>query len=288
MILVTGGTGTAGGEVISQLASTGTPFRAMVRSPEKAASLALKLTGVQIVPGDLAKPETLPGALRDIDQVFLLCAPVPNQFELERNMVVAAKAAGVRHIVKQSAMTADPNSRARFPRIHGQVEQLIRESGLEWTFLRPTFFMQNLLGLADMVKAGTIYQPAGDSKAGFVDVEDIAAVAVEALTEPGHAGYAYEITGPELLSYHDIARILSETIGKPVGYQDIPPAAARQAMRAVGLPEWNVDGILELMDQMRAGEYERLSDAVSEVGKKDPNRFKDFVRQYAETFKGAK
>lgn len=284
MILVTGGTGTAGGEIISQLASTGTPFRAMVRNPERAA--ALKVTGVQIVPGDLAKPETLPAALRGIDQVFLLCAPVPNQSELEGNMVTAAKAAGVRHIVKLSVMTADPNSRSRFPRIHGQVEQLIRESGLEWTFLRPTFFMQNLLGLAGMVKAGTIFQPAGDSKAGFVDVADIAAVTVEALTEPGHEGNAYEITGPELLSYHDVARILTETLAKPVGYQDIPPTAARQAMLAMGLPEWNVDGILELMDQFRAGEYEKLSDAVYEVGKKDPNRLIDFVRQHAGVFRG--
>lgn len=170
MILVTGGTGTAGAEVVSQLASTGTPFRAMVRRPEKAA--ALKLTGVQIVPGDLEKPQTLASALQGIDQVFLLCAPVPNQVELEGNMVAAAKAAGVRHIVKLSAMTADPNSRSRFPRLHGEVEEMIRQSGLEWTFLRPTFFMQNLLGLAGMVNAGTISQPAGDERAGFVDVTD--------------------------------------------------------------------------------------------------------------------
>ena len=146
--------------------------------------------------------------------------------------------------------------------------------------------MQNLLGLADMVKAGTIYQPAGDSKAGFVDVADVAAVAVEALTEPGHEGHAYEINGPELLSYHDIARILSETIGKPVGYQDVPPAAARQSMVSMGMPQWNVDGIIELMEQMRAGEYAKLSDAVFEVGKKDPIRFRDFVRQHADAFKG--
>jgi uncharacterized protein YbjT (DUF2867 family) len=284
MILVTGGTGTAGGEIVSQLASTGTPFRALVRNPQKA--VALKNTGVQIVPGDLEKPETLPAALDGIDQVMLLSAPSPNQVELERNMVLAAKAAGVRHIVKFSAMSADPNSPSRFPRIHGQSEQLIRESGLEWTFLRPTFFMQNLLGLAGMVKTGTIYQPAADARAGFVDTADIAAVAVEALTEPGHEGHAYDITGPELLSYHDVARIMSEAIQKPVAYQDIPPAAAREAMIGMGIPAWQADGINELMDQMRAGQYARLSDSVSEVGKKDPNRLTDFVRQHAAVFKG--
>jgi uncharacterized protein YbjT (DUF2867 family) len=282
MILITGGTGTAGGEIVSQLAATGTPFRAMVRNPEKA--VALKLTGVQIVPGDLEKPQTLAAALQGIDQVLLLSSPSPNQVALERNMVAAAKAAGVRHIVKFSAMTADPNSPSRFPRVHGQVEQAIRESGLEWTFLRPTFFMQNLLELAGMVKGGTIFQPAGDSKAGFVDTADIAAVAVEALTEPGHEGQAYDITGPELLSYHDIARTFSEVLQKPVKYQDIPPAAARQAMLGMGMSEYQVDGINELMDQMRAGQYATLSDAVWQVGKKEPNRLSDFLKQHAAVF----
>lgn len=282
MILITGGTGTAGGEIVSQLAATGTPFRAMVRNPEKA--VALKLTGVQIVTGDLEKPQTLAAALQGIDQVLLLSSPSPNQVALERNMVAAAKAAGVRHIVKFSAMTADPNSPSRFPRVHGQVEQAIRESGLEWTFLRPTFFMQNLLELAGMVKGGTIFQPAGDSKAGFVDTADIAAVAVEALTEPGHEGQAYDITGPELLSYHDIARTFSEVLQKPVKYQDIPPAAARQAMLGMGMSEYQVDGINELMDQMRAGQYATLSDAVWQVGKKEPNRLSDFLKQHAAVF----
>lgn len=282
MILITGGTGTAGGEIVSQLAATGTPFRAMVRSPEKAA--ALKLTGVQIVPGDLEKPQTLAAALKGIDQVLLLSSPSPRQAALEQNMVAAAKAAGVRHLVKFSAMTADPNSQARFPRSHGQVEQAIRESGMEWTFLRPTFFMENLLDLAPMVKAGTIFQPAGDSKAGFVDTADIAAVAVEALTEPGHEGQAYDITGPELLSYHDVARIFSELLHKSVTYQDIPPAAARQAMLGMGMPEYVVDGINELMDQMRGGTYAKLSDAVLVVGKKEPNRLADFLRQNAAAF----
>lgn len=283
MILVTGGTGTAGGEIVSQLASTGTPFRALVRDPKKA--VALKATGVQIVAGDLSIPQTLPAALDGIDQVLLLAPPVPNQVQLEESLVSAAKDAGVRHVVKFSAMSADPKARSRFPRVHGQVEQMIRESGLEWTFLRPTFFMQNFLQLAGMVKAGTIYQPAGNGKAGFVDAADIAAVAVEALTEPGHEGKAYEITGPELLDYHDVARIISQVIQKPVTYQDVPPSAARQAMLGMGMPEFNADGINELMDQLRAGDYARLSTPVSEVGKKEPNRLANFTRQHAATFK---
>jgi uncharacterized protein YbjT (DUF2867 family) len=283
MILVTGGTGTSGGEIVSQLAATGTPFRALVRSPEKA--IALKMTGVEIVPGDLSKPETLPAALKRIDQVLLLSSPDPKQVELQGNMVEAAKKAGVRHIVKFSAMTADPNSPSMFPRWHGQTEQQIRESGMQWTFLRPTFFMQNFLGLAGMIKQGTIYQPAGDAKAGFVDAADIAAVAVEALTEPGHEGKAYDITGPELLSYHDVARVFSEVTGKPVTYQDIPPSAAKQAMVGMGMPEWLADGVNELMEQMRAGAYEKLTTVVDEVGKKEPITLASFAREHAALFR---
>ncbi len=219
--------------------------------------------------------------MKGIERVLLLAPPVPNQVELETNLVSAAKAAGVRHIVKFSAMTADPKSPSRFPRAHGEVEQKIRDSGMAWTFLRPTFFMQNMLGLAGMVKGGTLYQPAGKSKAAFVDTRDIAAVAVSALTGVGHEGKAYDITGPELLSYDDIAAIFAKVTGRPVTYQDIPPAAAKQAMVGMGIPEWNADGINELMDQMRAGQYERLTHVVTAVGKKKSTTLEQFVRENA-------
>lgn len=283
MILVTGGTGTAGGEIVSQLAATGTPFRAMVRDVTKAATL--KLTGIEVVQGDFDRPDTLPAALKGIDQVMLVSPPMPRQAELEGQMVAAVKRAGVRHIVKFSAMTADPNSKARFPRLHGITERAIIESGIAWTFLRPTFFMQNLLGLAGMVKGGTIYQPCGDGRAGFVDTADIAAVAVEALTEPGHEGIAYDITGPELLSYDDVARIFAEALGKPVKYQDVPPAVARGGLLGAGIPEWNADGILELCNQMRAGEYAKLTTVVKDVAKKQPIPLAEFVRENADAFR---
>lgn len=284
MILVTGGTGTSGGEIVSQLAATGTPFRALVRNPSKAA--ALKLTGVEIVPGDLSQPQTLPPTLRGIDQLFLLSSPDPRQVEWEGNMIEAAKNAGVRHIVKFSAMTAHPDCPSQFPCWHGQIEEKIQASGISWTFLRPTFFMQNLLSLTEMIKQGTIYQPAGDAKAGFVDAGDIAAVAVEVLTEPGHEGKVYDITGPEALSYHDVARIVSQAVGKPVAYQDVLPSAARQMMFGLGMSPWLVEGVLDLMEQMRAGKYSVLTDVVREVGKKEPNTLEKFAREHAKLLAG--
>jgi len=283
MILISGGTGTTGSEIVRQLAATGTQFRVLARDPQKAA--ALRLPGVEVVAGDLSKPQSLGAALAQIDRLLMLSSPEPRQVELQGNLLDAAKRAGVRHVVKFSAMTADPNAKARFPRWHGQTEQQIRTSGLAWTFLRPTFFMQNMLGLADMVRGGTIYQPAGDSKASFVDIRDIAAVAVKALTEAGHEGKAYDITGPELLSYHDVARILSDVCGNPVKYQDIGRDAARQAMLGMGMPDWLADALNELMDQMRTGEYAVVSNSVRDVTKRPPIKFANFARDKTAAWK---
>ncbi len=281
MILVTGGTGSSGSEIVEALASRGVKFRMLARNP---ANVAVREEGIEIVAGDLAQPRTLAEALKGIDRVLLLAPPVPNQVELESNVVDAARNAGVRHVVKFSAMTADPNSSSRFPRAHGQVEQKIRASGLAWTFLRPTFFMQNLLSMSDMIKGGTIFQPAGTSKAAFVDTRDIAAVAVSALTEPGHEGKAYDITGPELLTYEDVAATFSRVLGRTVKYHDIPPSAARQAMLGMGIPEWNADGINELMDQMRSGSYATVTNVVAEIGRKKPTTLEQFVRENAAAF----
>src|SRR4051794_41654442 len=142
MILVTGGTGTSGSEVVKQLSAAGAKFRAMARNPGRAESL--RLPGVEVVAGDFDKPETLDAALRGVDRAFLLTPPDERTVEHQTRFIDAAKRAGVRHLVKFSALLADPASPARFIRWHGEVDRLIESSGLKWTLLRPPFFMQNL------------------------------------------------------------------------------------------------------------------------------------------------
>jgi uncharacterized protein YbjT (DUF2867 family) len=279
MILITGGTGQSGVEIVHQLAATGTRFRALVRNPRKAD--AIRISGVEIVQGDMGDRASLAPALKGVERLLLLSSPDATFVEAQGTVVSAAKQAGVRHVVKFSAMTADPKSSSTFPRMHGQAEDLVRASGLAWTFLRPTFFMQNFLALADMVKRGTIFQPAGNGKAALVDVRDIAAVAVKTLTEPGHEGKAYEITGPELLNYQDIARILGEASGHAVKYQDIPPAAAKQAMLGMRMPEFVADALNELMDQLRAGGYAKATTVVRDIARKSPISFAQFARENA-------
>jgi uncharacterized protein YbjT (DUF2867 family) len=282
MILVTGGTGTSGSEVVKQLSAAGVKFRAMARNPARAESL--RLPGVDLVPGDFDKPETLDAALRGVERAFLLTPPDERTVEHHTQFVDAAKRAGVRHLVKFSALLADPASPARFIRWHGQTDRLIESSGLKWTFLRPPFFMQSLLGLAGMVKGGTLYQPAADACAGFVDVRDIAAVAVKSLTAPGHEGKAYEITGPRAISHHDIAAAFTKVLGRPVNYVSVPPEAAKQAMTGAGMTQWQADSILELYALLREGRFDRTTSTVKDVTGREPITIEQFVRDYRPSF----
>lgn len=283
MIVVTGATGTTGVEVVNALIALGEPPRVLARDPEKAA----RLLGdrVEIARGDFNDPQSLEAALDGADRAFLLSPPSPQTVAEQSAFVDAAKRTGVERIVKLSAVGAGPDAPHRFGNWHGRVERHIESSGLAWTHLRPSFFMQNLLGAADMVRGGTIYMPTGTGKAPFVDVRDIAAVAAHVLTESGHDGKAYDVTGPEALGYDDIAATFSRVLGREVKYVDVPPDAAKQGMTQAGMPDWLADAINELSAQMKAGRFATVSDVVERVGRKPPVTLEQFVREHAGAFR---
>jgi uncharacterized protein YbjT (DUF2867 family) len=285
MILITGGTGNSGGEIVRQLGGTGQRFRMLVRDPKKVQ--ATKPASAELVVGDLGKPETLGPALKGIDVALLLSGPTPDQLQHELNFVEAAERAGLPRIVKFSAMTAGPKAAARWPRTHGTIEERIKATKIAWTFLRPTFFAQNLLGLADMVKQGTIYQPAGNGKSACVDIRDIASVAVQTLLKPGHEGNAYELNGGESIDYHQIASFFTKALGRKITYQDIPPAAAQQAMEQAGIPRFNAEGINELMTQLRNGDYDKVSGDIRTVTGRYPLPLQQFIEENLAAFGGS-
>jgi uncharacterized protein YbjT (DUF2867 family) len=194
MILVTGATGNVGSQVVEQLSSTGAPVRAFVRDPEKAANVWE--TSVEIAEGDFQRPETLAAALEGVDRLFLLMGTAENQVELENDVIDAAVRAGVRRVVKLSIYGAEIGSPVPFRDWHGRIEARLEGAGLAYTHLRPTFFMQNAAYM--LAPDGVFYVPSGAGRIGWVDVRDVAAVAVRALTEDGHEGKAYDITGPEV------------------------------------------------------------------------------------------
>jgi uncharacterized protein YbjT (DUF2867 family) len=286
MILVTGATGTNGREIIGELRELGaTGVRALVRDPAKASFI--RDAGFEAVEGDFDRPETLDAALEGVERALLLTPPSQRTFELQRDFIESAKRAGTRHVVKFSAIGADSGAAEGFGKWHGQAEDYLKESGLSWTMLRPNFFMQNLLGQARQIAAeGRIYQPVGDARASFVDVRDIASVAARALTEEGHEGKAYVLTGPEALSYTDVAAKLSDATGREITYVAISPEQFRQGALAAGLPEWLVAALERLNEIFAAGHTAEVTDYVRTVGKKEPTTFDRFARDHAQAFKG--
>ncbi|KAA9357187.1 SDR family oxidoreductase [Larkinella humicola] len=283
-ILITGATGTIGSELATQLSAKGIPFRALVRSLENAKTLA-QLDGAELVVGDLNDPESLVRALDGIERVFLLTNSSEQAETLQMNFVAVAQQTGVKHLVKLSQFAADLHSPVRFLRYHAAVEQKIRESGLAFTFLRPNLFMQALLGFRDsIVNQGKFFATAGDARISLVDIRDIAAVVVKALTMPGHEGKTYDLTGPEALTHQQMAAHFSDVLDRPVLYIDVPPAHLRQALLSVGFPEWQADGLIEDYAHYSRGEASAVSSAIQEVTGKPPRDFKSFVRDYTAVF----
>jgi uncharacterized protein YbjT (DUF2867 family) len=282
MILVTGATGTVGTQIVQALLDLGNVPRVMVRNPEKAG--AMLGDDVEIAGGDFADADSLVAACEGMDVALLLSPPEQTTVADQKRFVDAAKAAGVGRIVKLSAVGAYPGAPNRFGAWHGEAERYLEASGLGWTHLRPSFFLQNLLGMAGMVKGGTLYVPAGDGRAPFVDASDIAAVAARALSEDGHEGKVYDITGPAAVSYADIAAAFSAVLGKPVAYVDVPLEAATASMVQAGMEPWRAEAINELNVALKQGRLEGVTDVVKRVGHKDPVTLEQFVRTHAAAF----
>jgi uncharacterized protein YbjT (DUF2867 family) len=282
LILVTGATGTVGTETVRQLTEAGRRVRALVRDRAKAARLDSR---AEIVVGDLGNPKSLAQAFSGVDAAFV----ISNGAELDRlegNAFEAAKQAGVRHIVKLSGRGVDWPVMRDFDtaRWHGESERRLKELGPTWTILRPGFFASNLLGMEVMAKGG-IFLPSGDGKDALVDPFDIAAVAVKALTEPGHDGKIYELTGPELLSFQEMADKLSAFTGTPLVYVDVPQAAALEGMLNAGMPPKQAEAVVVYFGEVKAGRMV-VQPAVAEVLGRPGRSFEDWMRNNAAALRG--
>ncbi|HEV2861757.1 MAG TPA: SDR family oxidoreductase [Pyrinomonadaceae bacterium] len=284
MILLTGATGTTGRDIVNELKNAGAGrVRVMVRDAARAG--LVREAGFETVEGDFERPETLDAALAGVERALLLTPPSPRTFELQRGFIEAAKRAGVRHVVKLSAIGADASGPEGFGRWHGQAEETLKASGLDWTMLQPNFFMQNLLGQAQqMTASGAIYQATGDGRASMIDTRDIAAVAARALTEEGHAGKSYLLTGPEALSYRDAAERLSAVLGRGIKYVPLTPEQFREGARAQGLPDWLLDALERLNELFASGRAAAVSEDVPRVTGRPARTFDEFARDHVAAF----
>lgn len=284
MILVVGATGNIGGEVAQLLAAKGLPLRVLARDVAKASAQFGE--GVEVVQGDLRDPASLPAALDGVEKVFLVTAMALDQVAMKNALIDAAAEAGVKHIVMSTGIGAAPDAPVQFGRWHGESQERAKQSGMDWTFVQPTFFMQNfLMSAPTLVDHGAFYLPLGEnSPVSWVDARDIAAVAATALTEPGHAGRAYTLTGPEAVSCEQIAETMGEVFDKPVRYVPVSSEQAAASMLEMGMPEPLVEAMNELYALGPPGYLADVAPTVADVTGRPARDIRTFLTDYRQAF----
>jgi uncharacterized protein YbjT (DUF2867 family) len=283
-ILVTGATGTIGSYVVDQLLRREVNFRAAYHDSAKASKI--NLPGVEIVRIDNAKLETIRTSLAGVEKLFLLTPGLQETDKITSNFVDEARKAGVKRIVDLSVMGAGSGLRTIGGRLHREAEKVIETSGISYTHLRPNYFMQNFVNFyaQNIRDQNAFFLPLSDAKISFVDIRDVASVAVESLIGEGHDGSIYTITGPDTLSCHEVARILSEVTGRKITYVSISEEETRQRLKAIGMPSDVVDYLVYSYKFTREGNFSMVTNIIEQVTGKRPISFKQFAADNKEAF----
>ena len=277
MYLITGATGNVGKAVVAQLIAAKQPVRVLVRDAQKAAQWG---DAVEVAIGDFNQPESLRKALHGVDAAFYMVAGLGGS-DPTRSFVEAAKQSGSPRIVMLSSLgAASPDN--GLGRHHLEKEQIIRESGLPWTFLRPGMFMSNTFSWAQSIKSqGAVYNALADGRIAPIAPADIAAVAVKALTGTELVGQIIDLTGDEPLSTPEQVAILSRVLGREVRCIDISIATAVEGMVKSGLPPAVAQGLGALYQKTRDGQTAFQSDAFARILGRKPTSFEAWTRENA-------
>lgn len=304
-ILVTGSTGTVGIEVLKQLLASSSSGHDIIRAAVHSQNKADKLRDdnhnkeFQVVDMDYDKPETFPDALNNVDKLFLLTLPAANKVrDASSRLVKEAMKNGMKHIVKLSVMGADLELGTTIGRLHRQEEKIIEETGIPYTFLRANGFMQNFARAGQIIRnQNAFYLPPGDAKVSFVDARDVAAVAAEVLlskdngSEQQHENKAYDITGPETLSYSQAAEIISKETGSKISYIETPEDYARKGMKKMGMEDWYIDTMMEFYNNAmelynvdKGKRWSRVTTVIEQITGRKPISFAKFTNDYRNFF----
>ena len=279
MILVTGATGTTGRELVGVLRAAGAPVRALVR--DAARGRAELGDGVDLAVGDFDDADSLRAALDGVERVYVLTPPHPQQAEWERAVVAAARAADVRHVVKHSLLGAAEDAPMQAARHHRENERELEASGLPFTILRPNFFHQTFTG---MVAGGSMFTAAGEGRVSVVDARDVAAAAAAVLTEDGHEGRMYVLTGPQALTFAEAAAAIADETGSPVQHVDVPAEQLAAGMAQAGVPEWLAQDIAALQTVYAGGSADTVTDDLRTLTGRDPRPLREFAREHRDRF----
>ena len=285
-ILIIGATGKVGSAALSNLRPTDANLRALVRDESEAQPLRDR--GVETVAGDFLKPETLVGPLEGVDALLLVTPIHPEQVTQASNVIEAARNSGDNpRIVRLSVHQASHEAPTRISRQHAEVEDMLVSSGLPYTLLRPQSFMQNTLMAAPTVAAqGRIFQAMKEGRLGMIDARDVGEVAAKVLTEAGHEGKTYTLTGPAAISFYDVAEALGEVLGKEVGYVPIPTEKAKEAMLGSGIPEWLADALNEYAQAHSEGYSDWTTDDFERLTGHPATSYREFARDFKRVFRG--
>ncbi len=283
MILITGASGSVGKAVLQEAIRKESKVRGMFRSKAEAAKAP---SGCEAVLADYADKESLRKALDGVDSVYVVCSPIPQLVELENNMLAACKDCEVKHVVLNSALGAGDYPKS-FPGWHRKVEDKLKAMGMSYTILRPNGFLQNIVAYnAPSIRAqGAFYAAMGDAKVSYLDVGDIAVVAVKALRGGAHAGKTYELNGPEAISNEELAKRISKVTGRMVNYVDIPESAQREAMLGMGMPEWQVTALLELQQYYKQGGGAKTDGLLQALIEREPLTLDQYLTANAREFR---
>jgi len=279
-VLVTGATGNTGSLLVPALLRENVDVRIFVRDEAKAKPL--QDLGAEVVTGDLDEPATILPAVKNVDKIYLLTWNGETQLQQAENVINAAKYERVSHIVRHS-MWGSENS--RIIKQGYKIEEMIKSSGLPWTILKPTFFMQNTMMAAQTISSdGVIYWDMKDGKLGMIDVRDIADSAFAVITGEGYEEKEYILTGPEAISFEDVAKTFSNVLDKEVNYVNVPGEASFQAMTGMGVPEWIAKGYVELSEGFSENFASSTTNNVEILTGHKARSFEQFVNDFAKVF----
>ena len=284
MILVTGATGNVGAAVVAELTAKREPVRAFVRDEKRAREFLG--ASVELARGDFEDTASIARALDGVDAVFLSSADQPNKVAHETAVIEAARAAGIHKIVKASTIGAEAGSPIPPFDWHGQIEDNLRASAIPSVVLHSYFYMTNLLASAEPVRqTGKLFAPLGEARIAMIDPRDTGAVGAAALVTDSYDGKILDLSGPESVTYEQIANELSSAAGRTVEFVNIPDEAARQTFVQMGLPGWLLAHFDHLFPLLRSGVVAQPTDTVRAVTGREPRSFATWARDHAAAFR---
>lgn len=285
LIFVTGATGTIGREAVKQLVNAGAKVRAGVYNQKEAEKI--NLSGVEIVSFDFENDEQIMNSLNGVEKVLLITPFTDKMTEYTRKFVEFSKSAGVRHIVRISMMCADLNSPSSALRMHAECEEIVKNSGIPYTILRPNWFMQDFLNYASTIKNPGIYRAPINLKGSisFVDARDVATICAMALTSENAGGGTYILTGPQTFTYRAVEDNFAYVLTKRVIFKEMKDDEFRTIMSGYGLSEWQINALLELYDEAEKDIFKEIISTTADILGRKPETFKTFIKAYIKEFR---